>query len=67
MTDRDRFTAHVADDNLQNHCMHLTNYAINKNNDNFEYNTGMEEGDKGSKRHFSFLNDWLKTEGHRLT
>jgi tubulin polyglutamylase TTLL6/13 len=28
--------------NLDNLCMHLTNYAINKNSDHFEFNEGAE-------------------------
>ena len=30
--------------------MHLTNYAINKNSDNFQFNDNLEECDVGHKR-----------------
>ena len=30
--------------------MHLTNYAINKDSENFEANKGVDEDDQGSKR-----------------
>jgi tubulin polyglutamylase TTLL6/13 len=36
--------------NLNNHYMHLTNYAINKNSSNFIYNSDAECDDEGSKR-----------------
>lgn len=29
-------------DNLDNICMHLTNYAVNKDNDNFVFNESAE-------------------------
>ena len=31
-------------------CMHLTNYAINKDNPNFEFNEDAESADTGHKR-----------------
>ena len=37
-------------DNLDNVCMHLTNYAINKDNANFIFNEDAEETDVGHKR-----------------
>ena len=39
-----------ADDNITNVKMHLTNYAINKDSENFVANTAAEEDDVGSKR-----------------
>ena len=36
--------------NLENLYMHLTNYAINKNAENFEANEGSEDDDVGHKR-----------------
>lgn len=36
--------------NLDNLFMHLTNYAINKNSENFEANEGEDEEDSGHKR-----------------
>ncbi|XP_038623086.1 neugrin isoform X2 [Tachyglossus aculeatus] len=41
--------------NLDDVCMHLTNYAINKNNENF-----VRDGTTGSKRKLSTLKAWLK-------
>lgn len=37
-------------ENLSNVCMHLTNYAINKDNSNFVFNEDEEEADVGHKR-----------------
>ncbi|KAI8910696.1 tubulin-tyrosine ligase family-domain-containing protein, partial [Powellomyces hirtus] len=45
------------DSNLDNVCMHLTNYAINKNSENFDHAT--EEG-KGSKRSIRSVLQHLK-------
>ena len=36
--------------NLENMCMHLTNYAINKDNPNFVFNKSVEDDDVGHKR-----------------
>ena len=36
------------DSNLECAYMHLTNYAINKKNENFEFNEDEESGDKGA-------------------
>ncbi|KAK2508324.1 hypothetical protein MC885_013189 [Smutsia gigantea] len=41
--------------NLDNICMHLTNYSINKHNENFVQDNAM-----GSKRKLSTLNAWLR-------
>ena len=38
------------DDNIKNLYMHLTNYAINKDHEDFEANTHAENDDVGSKR-----------------
>jgi hypothetical protein len=35
--------------------MHLTNYAINKESENFISNTNENDDDVGSKRSFSFV------------
>ena len=43
-------------------CMHLTNYAINKHNENFVRPTGAqdpEDSSDASKRSFAFLRNWL--------
>lgn len=37
-------------DNLENLCMHLTNYAINKDNPNFEFNEDENNMGVGHKR-----------------
>ena len=39
--------------NLNNNYLHLTNYAINKENDKFIFNTSAEEHDIGHKRSLS--------------
>jgi len=36
--------------NLEDMCMHLTNYAINKDNPNFVFNTDKKKMDVGHKR-----------------
>ena len=42
-------------DNLDNLCMHLTNYAINKENPNFIFNEKESDGDVGHKRTLTSL------------
>ena len=42
--------------------MHLTNYSINKQNDNFE--SSDDDFSKGSKRNFSFLSEYVDSLGH---
>lgn len=37
-------------DNMTNMCMHLTNYAINKDNPNFLFNSDEKNMDVGHKR-----------------
>jgi tubulin polyglutamylase TTLL6/13 len=49
-------------DNVADRCMHLTNYAINKHNDNFQANEDAEAGDVGSKRSLKWFMDWLSNE-----
>ncbi len=39
-------------ENLDDVCMHLTNYAINKDNPNFVFNENAEKDDVGHKRSF---------------
>lgn len=52
--------------NLDQVCMHLTNYAVNKHNDNFKFNEGGVEGmdDEDSKWALSAFFDYLAGEGH---
>ncbi|XP_037367277.1 tubulin polyglutamylase TTLL13 [Talpa occidentalis] len=45
--------------NLDDVCMHLTNYAINKHNENFVRDEAM-----GSKRKLSTLNTWLQEHSY---
>ncbi|XP_038640229.1 tubulin polyglutamylase TTLL13-like isoform X2 [Scyliorhinus canicula] len=45
--------------NLDDICMHLTNYAINKHSKNF-----VRDGDGSSKRKLSSFNKWLEQHGH---
>ncbi|XP_043536394.1 tubulin polyglutamylase ttll6-like isoform X4 [Chiloscyllium plagiosum] len=48
--------------NLDDICMHLTNYAINKHSKNF-----VRDGDGSSKRKLSSFNKWLEQRGHDIT
>ena len=50
--------------NLKNMCMHLTNYAINKKNDKFEFNTNADADGQGSKRSLIWFKKWLAENGH---
>ncbi|XP_072880889.1 tubulin polyglutamylase ttll6-like [Hemitrygon akajei] len=47
--------------NLDDICMHLTNYAINRHSKNF-----IRDGDSGSKRKLSSLNKWLTDHGYSV-
>jgi len=48
--------------NMDNLCMHLTNYAINKNNSKFVPSTDVNS--EGSKRHLKWFKNWLDNKGH---
>jgi len=48
--------------NIKNMYIHLTNYAINKNNDNFIFNTDEDETDTGHKRSLDFI--WRYIDSH---
>ena len=48
--------------NLDNQFMHLTNYAINKNNPKFQF--GPNASSQGHKRSFSWLLLYLNQNGH---
>mmetsp|Transcript_92094 Transcript_92094/g.204438 ORF Transcript_92094/g.204438 Transcript_92094/m.204438 type:complete len:907 (-) Transcript_92094:236-2956(-) len=50
--------------NLSQTMVHLTNYAINKMNPNFEENTDPEDGQDGHKRSWEAVYDVLKQQGH---
>jgi tubulin polyglutamylase TTLL6/13 len=49
--------------NLEDMCMHLTNYAINKDNPNFVFNTDSKKMDVGHKRGIKVVFDKLAKEG----
>ena len=51
-------------DNLENLCMHLTNYAINKDNPNFEFNEDEHKMDVGHKRSMTSVLELLAEQGH---
>ena len=42
-------------DNMEDMCVHLTNYAINKNNPNFVFNEDKDKDDVGHKRSFTSI------------
>ncbi len=44
--------------------MHLTNYAINKNNSKFQQNEDEDDDDEGHKRSFEAILRYLKGMGH---
>jgi len=46
---------------MENRCMHLTNYAINKNSKDFQQNDGADGG-SGSKRSLRWFMDFVETE-----
>lgn len=49
--------------NLDNVCQHLTNYAINKENPNFVFNTDSKRTDVGHKRSMTSVFDLLQKQG----
>ena len=44
--------------------MHLTNYAINKENNKFEFNSDETRDDVGHKRSLTWLMGFLEEQGH---
>ena len=50
-------------ENLGNLYMHLTNYAINKNNKNFIFNSDAENANVGHKRSLSFVWKYIDEHG----
>lgn len=50
--------------NIEDMCMHLTNYAINKNNPNFVHNEDSEIDDIGHKRSLKSTYEYLEEEGY---
>lgn len=49
--------------NIKDSCMHLTNYAINRKNKNFIFNTSEKVMDKGHKRSLSAIYTYLRKRG----
>ncbi|XP_070542445.1 tubulin polyglutamylase ttll6-like isoform X15 [Ptychodera flava] len=47
--------------NIEEACMHLTNYAINKHSDNF-----IRDDDCGSKRKITTVNRWFEDNGYDI-
>lgn len=52
--------------NLTDVCMHLTNYAINKNNSKFIFNEDPDIDDVGHKRSLSSIYALLELEGYNI-
>ncbi|CAK9023953.1 Probable beta-tubulin polyglutamylase (Tubulin-tyrosine ligase family protein 6A) [Durusdinium trenchii] len=50
--------------NLSEVMVHLTNYAINKANPNFEENTNPDDAEDGHKRSWEAVQEHLRKEGH---
>ena len=49
-------------DNLDNICMHLTNYAINKDSDNFIFNRDAKNMNIGHKRSLTSVFEYLRSK-----
>ncbi|OMJ78088.1 hypothetical protein SteCoe_22198 [Stentor coeruleus] len=49
--------------NFNDLCMHLTNYAINKNNPKFQFNSDSNVDNIGHKRSLKSTYEYLKTQG----
>lgn len=49
--------------NLEDICMHLTNYAINKNSSKFKFNSSADDNFTGHKRSLSSFMSNLKEKG----
>eukprot|EP00927_Polykrikos_kofoidii_P030286 TRINITY_DN26084_c0_g1_i1.p1 TRINITY_DN26084_c0_g1~~TRINITY_DN26084_c0_g1_i1.p1 ORF type:complete len:1050 (-),score=183.36 TRINITY_DN26084_c0_g1_i1:208-3357(-) len=52
--------------NLSQTMVHLTNYAVNKMNPNFEENTNPEDGQDGHKRSWEAVHELLRKDGHDI-
>ena len=51
-------------DNIRTSCMHLTNYSLNKHNENFQFNEDAENDGEGSKWGLGAFRKHLEDEGH---
>ena len=49
-------------DNIDDSCMHLTNYAVNKDNPNFVFNSDANRMDIGHKRSLSSIFKLIKSK-----
>ena len=49
--------------NMNNKFVHLTNYSINKNNENFVFSNDSENASTGHKRSLSFIWDYIDNHG----
>jgi tubulin polyglutamylase TTLL6/13 len=49
--------------NMKNQFIHLTNYAINKINENYEFNTTENNASTGHKRSLKFVWDYIRKNG----
>lgn len=52
-------------ENVSMRCMHLTNYAINKRNENFQSNENVDQGEIGSKRSLRWFMEYIANEKGR--
>lgn len=52
--------------NFEDMCMHLTNYAVNKNNPNFVHNEDPDDDDSGHKRSLQSTYDHLAGQGYDI-
>jgi tubulin polyglutamylase TTLL6/13 len=50
--------------NIDDMCMHLTNYAVNKLNPNFVFNEDEQTDDIGHKRSLTWTFDFLRSKGY---
>nr|XP_031324122.1 tubulin polyglutamylase TTLL6 [Camelus dromedarius] len=55
------FYSHPCTDNLDDICMHLTNYSINKHSSNF-----LQDAHSGSKRKLSTFNAYMQSHGYNV-
>ena len=53
-------------ENLDTVCMHLTNYAVNKNNSKYQFNEDADEDEVGHKRSLASTFQYLEEQGHNI-
>ena len=49
---------------MEDVCMHLNNYSINKDNPNFVFNEDQDQDDVGHKRSLKSIYQFLEEAGH---